>query len=151
MENTEATLAVTGTTEDRDGKKAWSNPSNITTEAGNTACNIGATTYSDWLRASNFGFQIPVGSTINGVVVEINNSALGISDSALYLVGSDGVNMGDNKASSNIWGITASTATYGSSSDTWGATLSYAKINHSDFGIRLSAFNGSPSLSLIHI
>jgi len=145
IENTEATLPGTGASEDRDGKAAWTDASNITAVSNRARCQVGASTYSDWLRASNFGFHIPTGSEINGIVVEIFHIGVGITDSALYLVGADGNNIGDNKASGTDWGFAADTASYGSSSDVWGAALKPYKINNSDFGVRLSAANASPS------
>ena len=145
VENTEATLPGTGTTEDRDGKASWSNPTNIQAEANTASCGVTASTYSDWLRASNFGFQIPIGSTINGIIVQDYHSASALScikDSALYLVDSSGVNTGDNKADTGTYWLTIDTpGTYGSSSDLWGATWEYYQINDPDFGIRLSVSN----------
>lgn len=149
VENTEATLPGTGTSEDRDGKAAWINPDGITGGV-NAYCDIGAATYSDWLRASNFGFQIPTGSEINGIEVQIRHFPAAYStirDNALYLVDTGGTNIGDSKADlSTYWPAGASIATYGSSSDTWGADWTPFRVNNSNFGIRLSARNYDASI-----
>jgi hypothetical protein len=44
-----------------------------------------------------------------------------------------------DKAASSEWPVTDATATYGSSSDTWGNTWMPEQINHSSFGILISA------------
>jgi len=148
VENTAATLPGTGASEDRDGKSLWLNPERIQAEALWSRCEVAKSTYSDWLRASNFGFQIPTGSEINGIVVEISRSGDAfLRDSALYLVNSSGTNTGDDKASGSSYPSSQATATYGSSSDLWGATLSPSTVNNSDFGIRLSVRNGDSSVS----
>ena len=135
VENTGATLPGTGASEDRDGKEEWKYPTNITTEGAYTYCDVVALTYSDWLRASNFGFQIPTGSTINGIVVEINRKgevALTLSDDAFYLVDASGTNTGGDKASAAKWPTSYTTATYGSSSDMWGADWAPFEVNNSN-------------------
>ena len=143
MADTGAILPGLGSNEDRDGKVAWSNPTNIQAEANAAACNVGKTTYSDWLRASQFGFSIPSDATIDGIKVEINRYGGGtnINDSALYLVGADGNNTGDNKASATKWPTSAATATYGGATDKWNASPTPTMVNDSDFGVRLSALN----------
>jgi len=147
--NTGATLPGLGSTEDRDNKQSWANPTNIQAEAGYTMCPVDAGIYSDWLRASDFGFTIPSAAVIDGIKVEINRRisvADAINDSSLRLVDASGTNVGDDKASGSYWSTgEAETAAYGGDADTWGASPTPAMVNDSDFGIRLSAANTSAS------
>ena len=148
VENTELTHPGTAASEDRDGKASWSDVDNIKAIADYATCDVVAATYSDWLRASNFGFQIPTGSTINGIEVRVRRKGeLGVlRDSALYLVDANGDNDGDNKAGTGtFWPTSAANATYGSSSDTWGTDAVPFHINNSNFGIRLSTHNNDLS------
>jgi len=144
MADTGATFPSLGSTEDRDGKPLWSNPTYIQAEANYAVCSVSGETYSGWLRASSFGFAIPSGATIDGIKVEISRcspTAGVIKDSSLRLVDASGTNVGDDKASASYWLIDQTTATYGDASDTWGASPTPAMVNDSDFGIRLSAAN----------
>lgn len=152
MADTGATLPGLGSTEDRDGKLEWSNPQNIQAEADFTFIIFPEATYGDWLRASQFGFAIPSTANILGVKVEINRRG-GVADylydSSLRLVDASGTNIGDDKASGSAWPTDPTTATYGSSTDLWGVTLTPAIVNDSDFGIRLSARNSDSGIRLV--
>lgn len=64
------------------------------------------------------------------------------SDSIAKLV-VGGVISGDNKATFSAFPATESYKTYGGPSDLWGATLSPAIVNSSDFGFVLSAYSDS--------
>lgn len=150
MADTSATLPGTGATEARSGSEgvSWSNPSNIEAEANYASITLAKEEYTDWLRASDFGFSIQeAGSTIDGIKVEINRahsqSSSNISDSSLRLVDADGNNVGDDKASGSSWptAFSFATAEYGSDSDDWNASLTATAINNSNFGVRLSAYN----------
>lgn len=130
-----------GTSEDRDGKAAWGTPNNILASEGTTANGQPGLDYTDWLRASNFGFAIPTGATIDGVEVTIERRASGFRDDALYLF--DGsANIGNNKADTATgWTGSDLVVTYGGAADLWGATLTPAIINGSGFGLRFSVFD----------
>lgn len=95
-------------------------------------------TESDQLKATNFGFSIPGGATINGVVVEIekkvSSAAFNTKDKTVQLV-KGGTASGNNKASASVWPTSDAYSTYGSSSDLWGLTLTDSDINASNFGV----------------
>ena len=141
MADTGATLPGLGSSEDRDGKAAWSSPTNIQAEAGISNNLPAKNDYGDWLRASDFGFSVPVDATIDGIKVEVSHyaSSSGIKDSSLRLVDGDGNNAGDDKASATNWPTAQTTREYGGASDKWGASPTPAMVNDSDFGVRLSA------------
>lgn len=88
------------------------------------------------LAASNFGFSIPTGSTINGIEVSIEKRSGGFTtkDSWLYLVKADSSLSTDNKAdTSTFWTYSKMTITYGGPTDTWGSTYTAEEINDSGF------------------
>ncbi len=63
------------------GTWAWSNPNNAklsddTYANGDAVANGGL---SHYLKATNFGFAIPAGAVINGIVVEIEKNQSGIA------------------------------------------------------------------------
>ena len=153
MSVTSYKFAGTAATIDRDGKTAWSNPNNAKTDNNTRADNLVAkSTYSDWLRLTNYGFtttDLPTGCTVDGIEVIIDRYAVEILegdyivDNALYLRKTSG-QVGDNKASASQWPTSEATATYGGSVDTWSASLTSADVRSSDFGIDLSTYANAP-------
>lgn len=101
------------------------------------------------LQATNFGFTIPSGATITGIVVEWEKKKAGggaMSDGQSRIIkgGSTGT---ENKAQGD-WTTSDNTYyTYGSASDVWGETWTADDINASDFG---AAISGTESLGNIH-
>lgn len=91
----------------------------------------------NYLKVTNFGFSIPSGATINGIVVEVEAAAVNsnMDDNSVRMV-KGGTISGDDKANGTNWGTfpTYSVKTYGTSTDLWGLTWSDSDINASDFG-----------------
>ena len=99
----------------------------------------GATTH--YLKATNFGFTIPGGSVIDGIVVEVErkeNSSSVCKDSRIRIVKGGSVGSTD-KSSVTEWPTTDTYKTYGGAADLWGETWSSTDINDSTFGFALSA------------
>jgi hypothetical protein len=126
---------------------AWTSPGNITASddarASVTVTSGGLN--SDRLMATAFGFTIPGGATINGVVVEIEHRAdlspgVSIIDGPVRLL-KGGVVSGTDQSSSTAWttGLSDETFTYGSSSDLWGLALAETDVNASSFGVSMQA------------
>lgn len=142
----------TGSTAARGGNVgAWTNASNVLASDNSYATGYGLSgvspTYTNYLTATNFGFSIPSGATIDGIVVEIERKAIGgvpfhIKDSILSLI-KGGTISGDNKASGTDWDTTETYYSYGSSSDLWGLTLTDTDVNASTFGVALSVGAGA--------
>lgn len=144
------------------GAVAWSNPGNAA--SSNDAYAVFSTSgvqQAHYLKATNCGFSIPAGATIDGVTVSIerkaqHNSALRkVVDSVVRLV-VGGTVSGDNKANTGTaWPTGDGSASYGGAADKWGLTPSAADVNGSDFGMVLSATssgsNGTTSGSVDHI
>jgi hypothetical protein len=124
----------------------WTTPENITAAdslvAAITAATFDSPDPSFYLLASNFGFSIPVGSTIDGIQVDINRRSIiansGV-DNELRLQDDTATLVGDDKASATVWPNTLTTATYGGAADTWNASPTVAMVNDPDFGVALQA------------
>jgi hypothetical protein len=128
------------------GVTQWTNPS-----SAGASDNAYATTngyyvgynLSEPLLLSDFGFDIPYGSVILGVKVSVERRSsadtLGYSftrDNNLRLI-KNGTVGGTNKAIYTLWPITDVVADYGTPSDLWGQSWSYADINSANFGVYL--------------
>ena len=100
---------------------------------------------SHYLKSTGFSFNIPTGSTINGITVNIEkkaNNANRISDGNVRLVKNGSIGGDDRKNSSN-WGTGDNTTTYGGNTDLWGLAWTAEDINSSNFGMVISAKHSS--------
>lgn len=124
------------------GTTAWTNPGNITT-SNNVYATVARNTNSDsnYLKATNFGFSIPSGATINGILVEWEYqtaATLGqVTDKAARIV-KGGVIGSTDKSTAGVWSNIEVFNAYGSSSDLWGTTWTSDDINSSTFGAALA-------------
>ena len=83
--------AGTGANNNDGGNVAWTNPTNAQGAADGVlaTCNLSAALKSSQqLRCSNYGFAIPAGVTIVGILVEFDRKAstAAVSDSAVKLL-----------------------------------------------------------------
>lgn len=138
--------------DDSIGSSAWVNPTNAASSNNSYAtCNEG--NESNYLRATNFGFSIPAGATIDGIIVEVekrnsSNNVL-VSDNIARLSKTSGY-VGDNLAAGE-WPTSDTYVSYGGASNLWGTTWSVAEINSSDFGYAISMtpnFEGPPTTDI---
>ena len=145
------------------GTVAWSNPDNAKVDDTNyaTAFTIG-TIQTHYLKATNYGFSLPVGSTVDGIEVKINRKSTEsvppdtIFDNAVKIVLADGSIGSENKAVGGEWPQSDTTITYGGSADLWSESWSYENINDIDFGVVLTAdlsraFGGGVTSSVDYI
>jgi hypothetical protein len=103
------------------------------------------TAQSHYLNATNFGFSIPTGATINGVLLETYFTHSGsATDKSVKLVKGGTIGGTEHSASTNLGGHDSSYFPYGNSTDLWGLTLTPADINASNFGAVVS-YQGIPS------
>lgn len=94
---------------------------------------------SHYLKATNFGFTIPAGATIDGILVEIEERGFGsIKEYAIKIVKSDGSIGTTNKSTGATLPTSDAYVEYGSSSDLWGESWSASDINNSNFGVVLA-------------
>lgn len=143
-------IAGTGTSQDRSGATAWTNPSYITADDTNYAT---ATVPTDYLIASNFNFSaIPDGSTINGITVKVNASESGTGSSnyvpQLINGAATPTLIGSAKGAVTVNGTTKVTSSNGGSADVWGATLTAAIVKSSDFGVAIWSTDTVNTLSI---
>jgi len=149
MADTSATSPGTMANDTAVGTAAWSNSDNAKASDGSYAITNGlvAANVTNYLKATNFGFSIPSGATIDGIVVEIEKYAVSgnVKDSKLRIVNSDGsIGTTDRADTVSNWPSSDSYISYGSSSDLWGETWLASDINDSDFGVALSAIGIDP-------
>jgi len=125
----------------------WVSPNNIKADdaayASITATTFDSPDISYRLKAQGFDFSaIPDGSSINGIIVEIeryNDSGETGADYRVQLLDASGALIGDNKAKAGNWATTPTTQFYGGTEDKWGVALTSVMVKDPDFGVVLSA------------
>lgn len=141
-----AALNVSGS-----GGVSWNSPDNIKmgdSANSSSASSLNSIRTTDYLKATNFGFNIPQGATILGIKVEVERSRSGsgsgnIFDKEVKLVKADSSLSSLNKANTTSWPGSESYASYGSSSDLWNESWSPSAINDGNFGVVFSAKGSS--------
>lgn len=128
--------------DDGSGRAVWGSPGNAASSddtRSTTGFSIAGTRYH---RSTNFGFAIPSGATIDGIVVEIEKSQQfgsgNAQDEDVYIV-KGGSPVGDDNAAAGNWPSSDAYTTYGGASDLWGTTWSDTDINASTFGVQIRA------------
>ena len=121
----------------------WGNYNNIKANDGAYAtCALPKTKISYRLKATNFDFSaVPDGSTINGIVVEIERKgslADVLIDFRVQLLDAAGALVGDNKQDYGYYATSDETITYGTPTNTWGASPTAAMVKDADFGVVMS-------------
>ena len=127
------------------GNYIWSNPTNAEVSDNVYATSIIpaniAGTSSNYLKATNFGFNIPINSNINGIKVEVekkaDSSSGGGQDKAVRIVKGGVVGSTDNSDLTH-WTTTDTYFIYGSAFYLWGEIWTPADINNSLFGFAIS-------------
>lgn len=151
-------LKYPGTVTEGTGGATWTTRDEIKTDNNTVAYTYNSTyghsnqfsgdvsSTSNTLTLSNFGFTIPAGSTIDGVVLRVKRKATRTQDPQVSPTPSfsytlqpalNGTNNGTEQASSVITATTYSTDSYGSSTNKLGITLSASDINSSNFQIKI--------------
>lgn len=131
----------------------WSNPGNITTSNDSNATKtLAGTAPSDYLQATNFGFSIPGGATIDGIQAffehRCDNDDI-IVQNVFLLIG--GVASGSDKGASNNVPTSDAETSFGGVSDLWGLTPTPAEINASNFGVEIQYMNGGVADDTIRV
>ena len=146
MTTTGPNIAGTGADDSAVGTITWATPSNITADDGSeAAASVTASAITHYLKGTNFGFSIPSGDTIDGILVEIDRraqTASRITDVTVSIV-KGGTVTGDNKAIGTTWPTALTYQSYGGAADLWGATWTDSDINASNFGLVISCTNSS--------
>ncbi len=137
----------------------YTNSGNITADDSSYATALVTLASPSVLSATNFGFSIPSGATINGVTATVKrkvNSTTGTPHSQIVQLIKGGTAQGNNNADTGVTlPTTEGTVTYGSGSDMWGLTLTDTDVNASNFGLKYTAIRASgkvaPTLSINYI
>jgi len=142
------TMANDGAT----GTKPWDTPDNAKSSDNVYTRAIGGVGggSSNYLKATNFGFAIPVGSTIDGIEVEFErkaNIADSVSDFKIYIVKADGTYGVENKSAGGFWSTVEAYFSYGGGADLWSLAWTPANINHANFGVVLATLMLANSIS----
>jgi hypothetical protein len=127
------------------GTVAWSTPANAASSNDvRTQSSIGSGSVSHYLKCTGFGFTIPEGSVINGIVVGIerSESAIGggnVVDNSVKIV-QGGAILGSEKKTFTSWTTTDTYENHGTGlTDLFGLTWTATQINDSGFGVAISA------------
>lgn len=120
----------------------WVNPANAVSSNNSYAicyCDNGETNY---LKATGFGFAIPSGATINGVLVEVEGKggAMQRGDSHVQLVKA-GSRAGTAITFPSDLSASDTTKSFGGASSLWGTTLSDSDVNSNSFGCALTVYS----------
>lgn len=108
---------------------------------------------SYYIVGKGFGFSIPTGATINGIIVTLEaRSFFGEARDSSVKIVKNNIITGTNKSILGSLSISSfANRTYGGSTDLWGETWTAADINSSNFGIAYSAESMYISKSLIPV
>ena len=121
------------------GTHVWTNPSNAASRDNSLATTTG-TLSTRYLKATNFGFSVPSGSTINGIEVifakayNVSGNQSRVSIVKGGVIGS--TDLADTTAEGKVG--TWSTSSVGGTSQLWGEIWAYSDINSSNFGVVIS-------------
>jgi len=131
------------------GTAAWTNPSNAGASDNSYATASPVSSPTQYLKATNFGFALPPGVTINGITVTVERKADDtINDSRVRLV-KGGTVQATDKASGAAWPAADGSVSYGGVSDLWSGTFLTTDVNASDFGCVLSCVGGAAALAYV--
>lgn len=126
------------------GSIAWINPGNATASDNAYATATAPTstlTSTHYLKATNFGFNIPAGSTITGITVQFERrkeSFFQCVDDQIRIVKSDGSIGTTNRSAGASWSGSDTYDSFGGIADLWGEAWTSSDINDSDFGVAIS-------------
>jgi len=132
------------------GSVSWSNLANLfstSLSSDSTLPYFSIPVRSYYIVGQGFGFSIPTGATINGIVVTLqakSYDAQGAGNNArdysVKIVKNNTITGTDKSTLASLTpNATYVNRTYGGSTDLWGETWTAADINKSDFGLAYSA------------
>jgi hypothetical protein len=101
---------------------------------------------SNKMRCTGYGFAIPAGATINGIIVTLNRHAKKdnkITDLTVYLVKA-GVTGTTDRSTTTFWPKNPASEFHGGAWDLWGDTWTAADINAANFGAEVAAQEPDP-------
>lgn len=139
------------------GTEVWGDPTFAKVNDGTYAqVDVGSFLHSHYLKATDFGFTIPVHANIVGVKVEIKrfpdvSGAQDVEDDTVALVRHNRVDGANNGLLFASWALPDTYYVYGGSSDMWLMDMFPADINSSDFGCALAVTGNGGVANVDHI
>ena len=127
------------------GTVTWTSPGNITASDGIFATAATNASTSQDLIGQGFGFSIPSGAVINGILLEISaKSATGSDANDLHVrLLKAGTPAGLDKGGLVTYSAANTVYSYGGSADLWGAAWAYTDLNSATFGGSLAVISGA--------
>jgi hypothetical protein len=125
------------------GTVAWTSPGNAFSDnAVYASASVDGTT-TNYIVCTNYGFSIPTGSTIDGIVVAVerksNSTGNGGSQDAAMRAVKGGIIGTTDRSTTTTYTTSDVSENHGSSTDLWGTTWSVTDINASNFGAAFAA------------
>ena len=151
MATTGAKFPTSGTSVDRAGSTAWTNPGNIVSD---NATDTTSAVPTDYLVCSAFGFTVPASATILGVTVrvEAGEQGSGASNYIPQLISAATPTLiGSAKSAVGVTGATKAITTNGGATDVWSATLTPAIVNDAGFGVAIWSTDTTNTLELDYV
>jgi hypothetical protein len=139
------------------GVGTWTPLTNTSVSDDNRAqASLNSQGFTERLKLTNFGFNLPANITIQGISVSVERSvsnSVVFRDQDIMLVKGNVTQTGTNKATLATWPTVDASVSYGNSTDLWANTWTGADINSTGFGVALSVFRtvsaGAPSTARI--
>jgi len=149
MPNTGNTFPTAGATVARASNTDWTNPGNVVSDNGSDATAVVPT---DYLVCSGFGFTIPTGAQIVGIILRVEASESGGGDSNYIpqiISATTPTLIGSAKAAVAVSGTTKVISTVGGTGDLWGAlSLTPAIVNAAGFGVAIWSDDTTNTLAI---
>ena len=144
--------ATVGANQNASGQ-AWQNPGNVTAADGQEAsAPIVSPSGTQYLVATGFGFQLPLGASVRGVEVRVKRRTAGASDAdddEIRLVKAWPTTSNANRAQGANWPTVAAVTAFGGPTDTWGEALVASDVNAASFGAVVKARGLSPGTAYV--
>lgn len=107
-------------------------------------------TITNFLQCIGYGFAIPVGATINGIMVNVDRKSSstangGSKDAAMRIVkaGVIDTNLANDRSTATIYTVADVIEAHGGAADLWGTIWTAADINNANFGAAFAATKAS--------
>lgn len=129
------------------GTAVWTTPGNaFSTDTTYATISVDGT-ISNYIKCTDFGFNIPAGATIDGIQVGVERQASatnngGVVDSAIRVVKGGSIGSTDRKTTT-VYTTSNVTENHGATNDLWGTTWTVSDINASDFGAAVAVTKAS--------
>jgi MSHA biogenesis protein MshQ len=144
------------------GNPNWANPANAQTSNGTVATStVGDNTATDALVCTQYGFAIPTGATILGIVINVERrtndvSAISPTRDFSVLAIKNGAAAPSNLATGTDYTLADVVEPHGSATELWGTTWTPADINATNFGASFMAWKagtvgGNVTISVDHV